>query len=134
MRILIAPDKFKGSLSAQEVSDNIALGVRDAISDAAIEIAPMADGGEGTADAICKARGGKWVTCSAHGPLGDPIEASYVWLGESAVMEMSETAGMRRLKNARKACAMSLVLVRTSRDFSPSTNRSIGFLSGGLSL
>ena len=99
MRILIAPDKFKGSLSAQEVSDNIALGVRDAISDAAIEIAPMADGGEGTADAICKARGGKWVTCSAHGPLGDPIEASYVWLGESAVMEMSEAAGMRRLKN-----------------------------------
>src|SRR5438477_6505262 len=99
MRILIAPDKFKGSLSAQEVSDNIALGVRDAISDAAIEIAPMADGGEGTADTICKARGGKWVTCSAHGPLGDPIEASYVWLGESAVMEMSEAAGMRRLKN-----------------------------------
>jgi len=99
MRILIAPDKFKGSLSAQEVSDNIALGVRDAISDAAIEIAPMADGGEGTADAICKARGGKCVTCSAHGPLGDPIEASYVWLGESAVMEMSEAAGMRRLKN-----------------------------------
>ena len=99
MRILIAPDKFKGSLTVQEVSDNIALGVRDAISDAAIEIAPMADGGEGTADAICKARGGKWVTCSAHGPLGDPIEASYVWLGESAVMEMSEAAGMRRLKN-----------------------------------
>src|SRR5437763_6988019 len=99
MRILIAPDKFKGSVSAQEVADNIALGVRDAISDAAIEIAPMADGGEGTADAICKARGGKCVTCSAHGPLGDPIEASYVWLGESAVMEMSEAAGMRRLKN-----------------------------------
>src|SRR5206468_5367774 len=66
---------------------------------AEIEIAPMADGGEGTAEAICKARGGKWVTCDAHGPLGDPIEASYVWLGESAVMEMSETAGMRRLKN-----------------------------------
>src|SRR5438477_6675240 len=99
MRILIAPDKFKGSLSAQEVSDSIALGVSEAISDAAIEIAPMADGGEGTADTICKARGGKWVTCSAHGPLGDPIEASYVWLGESAVMEMSEAAGMRRLKN-----------------------------------
>ena len=99
MRFLIAPDKFKGSLSAEEVSDNIALGIRDAISDVTIEIAPMADGGEGTAEAICKAGGGKWVTCRAHGPLGDPIEASYVWLGKSAVMEMSEAAGMRRLRD-----------------------------------
>ena len=99
MKFLVAPDKFKGSLSAQEVSENIALGIRDVIQNAEIEIAPMADGGEGTAEVICKTRGGKWVTCSVHGPLGDPIEASYVWLGESAVMEMSEAAGMRRLKN-----------------------------------
>lgn len=102
MKFLVAPDKFKGSLSAQEVSENIALGIRDVIQNAEIEIAPMADGGEGTAEAICKARGGKWVTCSVHGPLGDPIEASYVWLGESAVMEMSEAAGMRRLKNTAR--------------------------------
>src|SRR5689334_13087207 len=99
MRFLISPDKFKGSLSAREVAENIALGIRDVIQTAEIEIVPMADGGEGTAEAICNARGGKWVTCSAHGPLGDPIEGSYVWLGESAVMEMSEAAGMRRLKN-----------------------------------
>src|SRR5207248_2908812 len=101
MRILIAPDKFKGSLSAQQVAENIALGIRDVIPDAEIEIAPVADGGEGTADAICKARGGEWLTCRAHGPLGDAIEASYVWLEESrsVVMEMSEAAGMRRLKN-----------------------------------
>lgn len=99
MRFLIAPDKFKGSLSARKVAENIALGIRDAIQTAEIEIAPMADGGEETAEAICNARGGKWVTCCAHGPLGDLIEASYVWLGESAVIEMSEAAGMRRLKN-----------------------------------
>src|ERR1041384_1764203 len=100
MKFLIAPDKFRGSLSAQEVADNIALGIRDAIPDAVIETAPMADGGEGTGEAICRARGGKWVTCDAHGPLGDAIEASYVWLeaNSSAVMEMSEAAGMRRLK------------------------------------
>ena len=102
MKFLVAPDKFKGSLSAQEVSKNIALGIRDVIQNAEIEIAPMADGGEGTAEVICKTRGGKWVTCSVHGPLGDPIEASYVWLGESAVMEMSEAAGMRRLKNTAR--------------------------------
>jgi len=99
MKFLIAPDKFKGSLSAQQVAENVALGIRDVIENADIEIAPMADGGEGTAEAICNARGGKWVTISARGPLGHPIKASYVWLGESAVMEMSEAAGMRRLKN-----------------------------------
>jgi glycerate 2-kinase len=102
MKFLVAPDKFKGSLSAQQVSENIALGIRDVIQNAEIEIAPMADGGEGMAEVICKTRGGKWVTCSLHGPLGDPIEASYVWLGESAVMEMSEAAGMRRLKNTAR--------------------------------
>src|SRR5438270_5046423 len=101
MKFLIAPDKFKGSLSAQQVAENVALGIRDVIENAEIEIAPMADGGEGTAEAICNARGGKWVTCSARGPLSDPIAASYVWLDEkhSAVMEMSEAAGMRRMEN-----------------------------------
>jgi glycerate kinase len=101
MRILIAPDKFKGSLSARQVAENIALGVRDVIPDAQIEIAPVADGGEGTAEVICKARGGEWVTCHAHGPLGNPIEARYVWLSEnaSAVIEMSEAAGLRALKD-----------------------------------
>jgi glycerate 2-kinase len=101
VKFLIAPDKFKGSLRAEEVADNIALGIRDAIPGAEIDTAPMADGGEGTAKAICRARGGMWVTCGAHDPLGDPIEASYVWLEKnaSAVMEMSEAAGMRRIKN-----------------------------------
>src|SRR5438128_10354982 len=99
MNILIAPDKFKGSLSARQVAENIALGIGDVIPDAQIEIVPVADGGEGTAEVICNARGGEWVTCHAHGPLGNPIEACYVWLGESAVIEMSEAAGLRSLKN-----------------------------------
>jgi glycerate kinase len=101
MRILIAPDKFKGSLSARQVAEHIALGIRDVIPDAQIEIAPVADGGEGTAEVICKARGGEWVTCRAHGPLGNPIEARYVWLSENAaaVIEMSKAAGLRALKD-----------------------------------
>jgi len=101
MRVLVAPDKFKGSLSARQVAENIALGIRDVIPDAQIEIAPVADGGEGTAEVICNARGGEWVTCRAHGPLGNPIEARYVWLSENAcaVIEMSEVAGLRALKD-----------------------------------
>ena len=100
MRFLVAPDKFKGSLGATEVSKSIAAGLRDVLPDATIELAPMADGGEGTAEVICDALGGTWVSCPAHDPLGREIEARYAWIGHSklAVIEMSEAAGMRRLR------------------------------------
>lgn len=96
VRILIAPDKFKGSLSAREVADNIALGLRDRLPNALIRTLPMADGGEGTAEVICDARGGERVSCWAHDALGRAIEAVYVWLDDraTAVMEMSAAAGL----------------------------------------
>ena len=99
MKILIAPDKFKGALNAREVAENIGKGLRDAVPDAKIDIVPMADGGEGTAEAICEARGGSWLKCKAHDPIGRKIEARYAWIedGNLAVMEMSEASGMRRL-------------------------------------
>lgn len=99
MKILIAPDKFKGSLSAPEVAENIALGLRSILRDAEIAIAPMADGGEGTAEVISNALGGSWVKCKAHDPFGLEIDARYAWIANRklAVMEMSEAAGMRRL-------------------------------------
>lgn len=100
MRILIAPDKFKGSLSAREVAESIAKGLHDVLPNAKIDIIPMADGGEGTAGAISDAIGAKWVTTRAHDPLGRQIEASYAYIDDRkvAVMEMSEAAGMRRLR------------------------------------
>src|SRR5437870_3847685 len=69
-----------------------------------IDIVPMADGGEGTAEAICEARGGSWLKCKAHDPLGREIEARYAWIkdGKLAVMEMSEAAGMRRLSESER--------------------------------
>jgi glycerate 2-kinase len=99
MRILIAPDKFKGSLSAREVAENVAKGLRDTLPEAEIDIVPMADGGEGTANTICEARDGSWLKCKTHDPIGRGIEAHYAWIddGKLAVMEMSEAAGMRRL-------------------------------------
>ena len=101
MKILIAPDKFKGTLSAREVAEAVALGLRDVLRDAKIDMVPMADGGEGTAEAISQALGGSWIKCKAHGPLGREIEASYGWIEKNklAVMEMSEAAGMRRLQS-----------------------------------
>jgi glycerate kinase len=99
MKILVAPDKFKGSLTAREVAENIAKGLRDVLPAANIEIVPMADGGEGTAEVICNAAGGFWSQCKAHDPLGREIEARYVWIEDEklTVMEMSEAAGMRRM-------------------------------------
>src|SRR6266446_7262043 len=100
MHILIAPDKFKGSLSAREVAENIALGLRDA----KINIVPMADGGEGTAEVICDALGGSWVNCAAHDPVGREIDARYGWIQKRklAVMAMSEAAGMRWLSESER--------------------------------
>lgn len=99
MRILIAPDKFKGSLSAFEVAENIARGLADVLPQAKIDILPLADGGEGTAEAICTAIRGSWVHCPAHDPLGREIDARYAWSDNRklAVMEMSEAAGMGRV-------------------------------------
>ncbi|PYJ33288.1 MAG: glycerate kinase [Verrucomicrobia bacterium] len=104
MKILIAPDKFKGTLDAREVAQNIAKGLRDVLSDADIEIIPMADGGEGTAEAICDARGCSWVQCKAHDPLGREIYARYGWIDREklAVTEMSEAASMRRLSESER--------------------------------
>ena len=99
MRILVAPDKFKGSLGAGEVAEHIAAGVRDRLPDAEITTLPIADGGEGTASVICSAAGGDWHACAAHDALGHPIEARYCTIanGDTAVMEASEAAGLWRV-------------------------------------
>ena len=100
MKILIAPDKFKGGQTAREVANNMAAGICDVLRDAQIEIAPVADGGEGTADVICDALSGTWRECQAHDALGRPVTARYAWLPEraTAVMEMSEVAGLKHLR------------------------------------
>ena len=104
MRILIAPDKFKGTLNAREVAQNIAKGLFDVVPDAQIEIVPMADGGEGTAEAICDARGCSWLECKAHDAVGREIDARYGWTDQEklAIIEMSEAAGMRRLSESER--------------------------------
>jgi glycerate kinase len=99
MRILIAPDKFKGSLGAAEVGRRIAAGVGRALPMAEIETVAIADGGEGTAEAICLAGDGEWIICAVHDALGRPLDARYAWLPETqfAAVEMSATAGLAQL-------------------------------------
>ncbi|HSH37824.1 MAG TPA: glycerate kinase [Chthoniobacterales bacterium] len=99
MRILVAPDKFKGSLRAREAAQHIASGLREALPDAQIVNLAVADGGEGTAEVICAAAGGEWRECNVHDPLGAIVTARYCAIenGATAVMEMSEAAGLWRV-------------------------------------
>jgi glycerate kinase len=99
MRILISPDKFKGSLSAGEVADSIAAGLGDVLPDAILDVVPVADGGEGTAEVISQSKGGEWNSCDAHDALGRAISGRYLRFRDDAmaIMEMSETAGGWRI-------------------------------------
>ncbi|HEY2123989.1 MAG TPA: glycerate kinase [Chthoniobacterales bacterium] len=100
MKILIAPDKFKGALTAREVAHHIATGIRETLPAAEIEEVPVADGGEGTAEVLCQALGGSWSECAARDAFARPVTARYVWLPEhaTAVMQMSEVAGFRQAR------------------------------------
>jgi glycerate kinase len=102
--VLIACDKFKGTLTAAQACAAVAEGVKSVWPGAEITQRPMADGGEGTARVICEACGGDWLTETATGPLGDKVEAGWAWMPETqtAVIEMSEASGLRLLDPTRR--------------------------------
>ncbi len=105
MRVLVAPDKFRGTLSAANAADAIAAGVRRAIPDAVVDAVPMADGGEGTLDALVAALGGETREVTVSGPLGDPVRAAYAIVpsasGPTAVIEMARASGLVLLARRR---------------------------------
>ena len=91
--VLVAPDSFKGTYSAPEVAGAIAAGLRSAGRDA--RELPVADGGEGTMDALVRALGGELRTVTAPDPLGRPIEARYALLPDgTAVVETAQASGL----------------------------------------
>lgn len=94
-RVLLAIDSFKGSVSSAQAEEAVAEGVRRVWPDAELNALPLADGGEGTLDAIA-ARGGELSTCEVAGPLGDRVSARMLVDDErdSAVIEMAEAAGI----------------------------------------
>jgi glycerate kinase len=99
MRVVIAPDSFKGSLTSVEVALALAEGWRAARPDDELLLAPLADGGEGTLVAIAAAGGWEWRTAEATDPIGRPVTAR--WLrstdGRRAVVELAEASGLSRL-------------------------------------
>jgi len=100
MKVVIAPDKFKGSLGAPAVAEAIAQGVREAFPEAAIDCCPVADGGEGTVAALVAATGGRMHTRRVTGPLPEmKVDATFGVLGDghTAVIEMAAASGLALL-------------------------------------
>ncbi|WP_434642502.1 glycerate kinase [Thermoanaerobacterium thermosaccharolyticum] len=99
MKILVAPDSFKGSLSSKEVLKAISEGIRRAI-DAEIAGLPIADGGEGTVDALITSLGGKIVDVDVLGPLGNVVKGYFGVLNDgTAVIEMAASSGLNLVPN-----------------------------------
>ena len=103
-QIVIAPDKFKGSLTAWEAADAIAQGLQSAgLDEDRVDLLrlPIADGGEGTSEVVLHALGGEWIKCSVQDALGRIVEAGYAMVQQDgtrvAVLEMSLAAGLWRL-------------------------------------
>ncbi|WP_214511987.1 glycerate kinase [Pseudomonas brassicacearum] len=110
MKIVIAPDSFKDSLSAQGVADAIAQGLAEVWPDAQLIKCPMADGGEGTVASVLAACHGEWRHTRVRGPLGVAVEARWGWLAESrtAIIEMAEASGLQLVPpEQRDACSSS---------------------------
>lgn len=109
-RVLLAIDSFKGSVSSAQAEEAVAEGVRRVWPDAELNALPLADGGEGTLDAIA-ACGGELSTCEVTGPLGDRVSARMLVDGEhkSAVIEMAEAAGI-----GYSSCTESAALAATT--------------------
>jgi glycerate kinase len=104
MKIVVAPNSFKGSLSATQAATAIALGVREVYPDAEIAEIPIADGGDGTVEALVTARGGSYRWVNVDGPLGDPVLASFglIDAGRTAVVELASASGFELIPAARR--------------------------------
>ena len=103
MRVVIAPDKLRGTYTADEAATALARGWQEArLGDDVVEV-PLADGGEGTAAALVRARGGGWREADVHDALGRPCSARFARLIDgSAVLDVAEACGSLRVADARR--------------------------------
>lgn len=104
MKIVIAPQAYKGSLDAAHVGSSIARGVRQIFADAEIVVVPVADGGEGTVRALVHASGGRTVTTRVMGPLERPVNATWGILGDerTGVIEMAAASGLPLIRREER--------------------------------
>src|SRR4029077_1509100 len=104
MKIIVAPNSFKGSLSASQAAAAIARGVREARPEAEVVEIPVADGGEGTVEALVTARRGIYRSVQVQGPLGDPVQAAYGLIdgGRTGVVELASASGLTLIPAERR--------------------------------
>lgn len=104
MNILICPDKFKDCLPADKVAKHIRQGIEKVLPDAAIQIIPLADGGEGTVDALIQATGGQLVEASVYDPLMRPVNSFFGISGDgkTAFIEMAAASGLAMLDRSER--------------------------------
>ena len=104
MKVVIAIDSFKGSLSSMEGGNAVKAGILAARPDAHVVVKPLADGGEGTTDALTEGLGGERIDLSVTGPLGEPVDAYYGLLPSTntAIMEMAAASGITLLPGGAK--------------------------------
>ena len=104
LKFVIAPDSFKESLSAMAIANEIEAGFREIFPDALYVKVPVADGGEGTVQAMIDASGGRRVDLSVRGPLGEPVNAFYGIMGDgqTAVIEMAAASGLELVPPNRR--------------------------------
>ncbi|GAA3736234.1 glycerate kinase family protein [Salinactinospora qingdaonensis] len=118
MRILIAPDKFAGTLTAVEAAEAIAEGWRSVSPDTECDLVPLSDGGPGFVEVLHANLGGRRVSCSVTGPLGEPVTADYLLVGEGTLTAYIESA---------QACGLHLV-PSEQRDPERATSYGVGEL------
>jgi glycerate kinase len=104
MKVIVAIDSLKGSLSSLEAGKAIKSGILKAIPDADVCVCPLADGGEGTVEALTLGMGGKRITINVTGPLGEPVKCVYGILEETktAIIEMASAAGITLVPDRKR--------------------------------
>jgi len=104
VKVVVAPNAFKGTLTATQAARAIAGGVREVFPDAEVIEVPVADGGDGTVEALVDANRGEYRSVTVDGPLGDPVEARYGLIdsGRTAVVELATSSGLALLAPERR--------------------------------
>ncbi len=106
MKIVLAPDKFKGSLTGNEFCDAVTNGIKKRMPFAEIIRLPLADGGDGTIEILADPLQGELISMTVNNPLFRPIKATYLWIEakQTAFIEMAEASGMKLLKSGEQNC------------------------------
>ena len=101
-KAVVAPNAFKGTITASQAAHAIARGVLKVFPDAQVVEVPVADGGDGTVEALVSANRGEYRTARVEGPLGDPVTATYGRIGSGAVIELAAASGLTLVPRERR--------------------------------